>query len=362
MSSRRMSPGRHDLLGGGQRETAREHGQAAEDRPLVLGEQVMAPVEGRAQGLVAERRRAGPADQDREHVVQPLRQLAGGQDPHPRGGQLDRERQAVDAAAHLQDRGGVVVREPERRQHQLRPLLEEPDRVVRGQRGRGRCRPVLGQRERRDRPAPLPVHAEHLAAGGEDGQGRAGAEQPLGEVGRGGRQVLAVVQDEQQRCVAHMLGDCLRGVPPRAVGHAEAGGHRLADDGRIIDRGQLNPARAGREGRPGRAGRGQGQPGLPGPARARQREQPAARQAVQHILELTLPADQRNEPGREPPGIQRAATCPAPPLGQRQHPPSLECPVAHRAERPGPGPGPPPLSTNPGQTPHPGQPALPDLN
>ena len=144
-----------------------------------------------------------------------------------------------------------------------------------------------------------------------------------------------------------MLGDSLRGVPPQVVRYAEPGGHRLADNGRIVERGQLSPACAGGEGRPGRAGHGQGQPGFPGSARSRQREQPAARQAFQHIPELALPSDQRNKPGREPPGIQRRRHVPCPSAWPTPAPALAGVPVAHRVERPGPGPGSAPIVHQP---------------
>ena len=71
-----------DLLGCGQREATREHCQPAENHALVLVQQVVAPVEGRPQGLVAARGRARATDQHREDVVETLGQLADGQHPH----------------------------------------------------------------------------------------------------------------------------------------------------------------------------------------------------------------------------------------------------------------------------------------
>src|ERR1035437_1442230 len=67
--------------------------------PLILGEQVVAPVQRRAQGLVAARRRPGAADEHGEDVVETLRQLADGKDPEPCRGQLDSQRQAVEPPA-----------------------------------------------------------------------------------------------------------------------------------------------------------------------------------------------------------------------------------------------------------------------
>ncbi len=129
-------PGRHPL-GGRQRKAAREHSQPPEHRPLVRLQQVVTPVQGRPQGLMPGRCRAGSADQHPEHVLQPLGQLLRGQDPHPGRGQLDGQRQAVQPPAYLHDGDGVVVGQPERRQHGLCPLLEEPDRIELLQGGHG---------------------------------------------------------------------------------------------------------------------------------------------------------------------------------------------------------------------------------
>jgi hypothetical protein len=89
--------------------------------------------------------RAGAADQHGEDVVQALGELRGRQDTHPGRGQLDRQREPVQPPADVQHRGGVVVGEPERGQDQLGALLEQPDRVELGQRGRPWRRIVAGQ-------------------------------------------------------------------------------------------------------------------------------------------------------------------------------------------------------------------------
>ena len=285
---------RRDPFGGGQGEAAGKDREPPEHRALVRGEQVVAPVEGRAQRLMAARRRAGPAGQYREDVVQALRQLCGRQDPYPRGGQLDRQRQAVQATADLQDRGGVVVGDAERRPDQLGPLFEEADRVRAAQRGRGRRDDgATGrQRQRRDRPAAFSLDAERLAAGGEDRQRRAGDQQPLGEAGHRGGQVLAVVQHDQRPPAGHVRGDRLGGVLSRRVRRAELAGHRLADDRGIGGRREFHPADPAGEGVTRDGGGGQRQPRLAGPAGAGQGEQPGGGQFLPHIAQFAGPAHQ----------------------------------------------------------------------
>ena len=295
---RNVTPGCHPF-GRPERESAGEAGQPAEDRALGLGEQVVAPVEGRAQGLMAARRAAGSPGKDGEDVVEPLRQLGGRQNPHPRRRQLYRQRQPVQAAADLQDGGGVVVADPERGPHELRPLFEEPHRVRGGQRGSGRGPGgglVRGQRrwqgQRRDRPAAFPLDAERLAAGREDGQRGAGRQQLFGEAGHRGRQVLAVVQHDQHGPAAHVTGYRLGGIQPRHVRHAELARYRLADDAGISGGSEFRPADAAREQAMRRVRRGQRQAGLAGAARAGQRQQPAALQQLQHVPQLAFAANQ----------------------------------------------------------------------
>ena len=282
-----------------------EHCQPTENHALVLVQQVVAPVEGRPQGLVAARGPARATDQHRENVVETLGQLAERQHPHLGRGQLDRQRQAVEPPAYLHDGQGVVVGKPERRKHQLGAVLEEPDRV--GLREDGRCRrhASLRQRQRRHRPAALSVHAEDLSAGREDRHGVTGAEQLLGKIGHSGSQMLAIVQDDQRRAVAHVLRDCRRGVLARAVRHAEPARHHPGDEAGIVEWRELHPAHALGVGRAYSARDGKRQAGLPGSPRSGQGQQPAARQIVNHILQLALAAHQRGQPDRNPAGNQR---------------------------------------------------------
>jgi hypothetical protein len=297
-------PGGH-LLGRGQREAAREHCKSAENHALVLAQQVVAPVKGRPQGLVAVRGRARATDQYRENVVQTLSQLADGQHPHLGPGQLDRQRQAVEPPAYLHDGLGIVVADPERRKHQLCAVLEEPDRVGLREGGRRRRRATRWQRQRRHRPAALPVHPEHLAAGRKDRQGGTSAEQPPGKNRHRGSQVLAIVQDDQHRAVAHVLCDCLCGVLARAVRHAKPARDHPGHDAGIIQWRELHPGHALGVGHAHSARSGKRQPGLPDSSRSGQGQQPAARQAVHHILQFPLPAHQRSQPDRKPAGNQR---------------------------------------------------------
>jgi hypothetical protein len=111
-----------------QREAAREDGEAMQDGPLDGGEQLVAPVERRPQGLVPRQRGPVAAGEQPESIVQ-----TGGELVHPeRGGagrrQLDRERDAVEAPTdRARDRRAARVQE-EAPVHRLRPRHEQLDR------------------------------------------------------------------------------------------------------------------------------------------------------------------------------------------------------------------------------------------
>ena len=106
--------------------TARRRNSAA----LLVVEQVVAPVDQRAQRLLARQRRAIAAGQQTEAIGQPRRDLLDRQRAHARGGQLERERNAVEALADAGDRRRVVVGDRERRLRRQRALDEQPRRRV----------------------------------------------------------------------------------------------------------------------------------------------------------------------------------------------------------------------------------------
>ena len=103
----RVEVGAADLLGVLERGAAAEHREPGEERLLVLVEQVVAPGDRGAQrgmalvGIAA-------ALEEVEPLPDPLEQLLGAEQLHPRGGELDREREPVEAADQLVDGGRVA--------------------------------------------------------------------------------------------------------------------------------------------------------------------------------------------------------------------------------------------------------------
>ena len=126
----RVEIGAADLVGGSERGTRRQRREAAEHALLARRKQVDAPANRLAQRLLARGQVARPAGEQRQPVVQSLAQHARRECAHARGCELDRERQAVDAAADLADVVLVLVRELERWVQRARALFEQRDRVV----------------------------------------------------------------------------------------------------------------------------------------------------------------------------------------------------------------------------------------
>src|SRR5881275_2800996 len=88
-----------DGLGGGERAAADEDGKAAEERLLGGTEQIMAPGDRLAEGLVAWRVIGEDGAEQVEPLLETGEQVARRQQPDPRGGHLDRQRQAIEARA-----------------------------------------------------------------------------------------------------------------------------------------------------------------------------------------------------------------------------------------------------------------------
>ncbi len=135
-----------DRLGRGEVEAAREHRETGEHGSFVVVELVVGPVDRGAQGLVAARAPAYRAGEKPEALVEALRDLRRSEHLGPRGRELDRERDAVQSSADLDDRADVVVVEHEVTLRGAGAIREELRRVTgmrhvgRGVRLRARAR------------------------------------------------------------------------------------------------------------------------------------------------------------------------------------------------------------------------------
>src|SRR5207237_3440746 len=88
---------------------AREDCEPGEEALLVRAEEVVAPVERRPERLLVLGGVAAAAGEEREPVPEPRQKRHGRQELRPRGGELDREREPVEAAAELGDDGRVLL-------------------------------------------------------------------------------------------------------------------------------------------------------------------------------------------------------------------------------------------------------------
>ena len=254
-------------------EGAGEDGQPPE-HPLLAGrEQAVAPVHGGQQGPVPGGQVAGGRGEQGRVVVEPVEDLLGRQHPGPGRGQLDGQRQPVQAAAQFRHRAGFPVVEGEARVVGAGTLPEQLDG--------GR------DRERRHRPGCLAGDAEGLPAGREQPQSGQVRQGPVGELRARVEQMLAVVQHDQGGSVAELLGDGRPDVAARRVGHADRPGHPGLDELRIGQRGQIHPPD-----RPGRLGDPQREPGLAAAAGPGQRHQAGPGQQVRDLIEVVVAAQQ----------------------------------------------------------------------
>ena len=186
---------------------------AARCVPLV--QQVPGPVDDRAQGLLAGQHGTAAAGQQAEAVVEPVGDLAGGEQSEPGRGQFDGERQAVEAAADLGTASGS-------------PATSKPGRTAARARRKG-CAGSGGRGSTGRTVSPGTPRGSRLVASTVT-PGAVG-EQGLGELGHGADDVLAVVEHEQQAAVGAVLDE-------RAGSGSSRGGR-----GSLVDQ---RPSRAGR--------------------------------------------------------------------------------------------------------------------
>ena len=164
------SLGAADRLCGLQRAAAREDGELREELTILRSEQVVAPVDRRAESLLPRRLVARAAREQLEAALQPGEQRLRREQLRPRGRQLDRQRQTVEADADLRDRRRVRRGDGEVGLHGPSALDEERDGLELGEVSR------VGHGERRHLELPLAREPERRAARGQQLQARRSCE------------------------------------------------------------------------------------------------------------------------------------------------------------------------------------------
>lgn len=186
-----------------------EHGHPPREIPLLLVEQLPAPLDDRAQRAVPGRLGAVAARQQPEAVAQAVGELVHGERAQPGRGEFDRQRQPVEGLAdpvnglHARVEIGIGP-------YGGRPVHEQT------RRGSGR--------EWRHRAQRLTGDTERLPARGEDAQPGTRAEQHARGAGRFVDEMLAVVEHEQHLAPLQRVDQPLDRIPlrpPEPLTHPE---------------------------------------------------------------------------------------------------------------------------------------------
>ena len=249
----RARPGRTPLGGVG-RGAAGEHGQPPERPPLVVEQQVVAPVDRRLAARRGESPAVGCVRRSRaKRSLEAGGDLRDRQRLGPGRGELDGQRQPVEVAAQLDERPAVVG--AEQRLHRRGPLDEQRRGVVVAQRAERRTGARPRRRAARGWSSTIRSPGQPRAGGERDTS--AAASRTCSQLSRTTTPV-AVAEALDGACSSGRR----RGARRPAIGPgADAGGDRLGDGGR-----GRRPAPARRTTPPGRSARRRAslerQPGL----------------------------------------------------------------------------------------------------
>ena len=184
--------------------------------------------------VAAERALAGRsvarAGEQGEPLVEPFLELRERQHIEPRGRELDRQRNPVEAPTDASDRGEVAVARAEIGPHQHRSVEEEPDRL--------RFIPSCGtgQLEGLHHEQRLARNADRRLARVQHLHLRTRLQQPGREIGDLGHEVLAVVEHEEELLVPESLAQRVLHRTPGLLLHAQ---HRGDSAGDGAPRGQV---------------------------------------------------------------------------------------------------------------------------
>jgi hypothetical protein len=183
--------------------------KAAVQPLLVLGEQVVAPVERRPQRALALGEIGGASTERVERPAELVEQRSGREQPQPGRGQLERQGEPVEPPDDGRHVAGVLWGDPELGPYGPGPLLEETHG---GARGHGRQ--VVGafgrQVERLDPVLLLATDAKRHPAR-DEGVDAGAASQQIRHVGSGGDDLLQVVQYQEHVLVGERFGQALDG-------------------------------------------------------------------------------------------------------------------------------------------------------
>ena len=206
-----------------ERRSAGEDRQHAEDVPGRPVEKLHAPLDRGPEGSLALRQIRRVARQEREPFAEALCRALRAEHADPGGGQLDRERQAVERAADARDRGSVLVRKHELWNGRPRALDVEPDSGDRVDL-LDRAGALARRRQGRDPVLVLGPETKRDAARRQDPKRRCDVEELADERERT-RKVLEVVEDDQHPASRERVADDLELCPTRVLLDLEGARH-----------------------------------------------------------------------------------------------------------------------------------------
>ena len=191
----RLAVDRADLLDRAKLEPAGENAHAAEQAPLVFGEEGIAPLHGGAEGSLGPVGAPCGLREQREQIVEVRGDVLRIEAGHARGGELDGEREPVDAAANLSEQSAGALGVERSLRARTGALSEQLNRAARRDLLEARVRTHHGQRSKP--VGHLAVDPQRLSTRRENAKPRESRRQRRGEIGDGGHDVLAVVDHQQ---------------------------------------------------------------------------------------------------------------------------------------------------------------------
>ena len=286
----RLGDGRHGAhpLGQPQVERPGEHRQPAQQHLLLGRQQVVAPLDGGAQRALPGRRGALAGGQQREAVVEPVRDLLGAEQARtgPRPAPAPAAARPAPGTAVRRQAGSSLapVRARPRRPARRKQLVRTPRRTAPPSgRSSGGTRQTSSPR-----CAAAPGWWPGCAAAGQARQQRGGQRRRTRRPGA--RSCPAAAGSGRRRAAGPPACPAAAGRPPRRTPSTLAISS-ITSSGRLIlasstSQTPVGTARAARGGQP------QGQPGLADAADAAQRHHPRPAEQPAQLVDVALPADE----------------------------------------------------------------------
>jgi hypothetical protein len=172
-------------------------------------QQVVTPVDQRAQCLLAWQRRSRAARQQSETLVQLAVDLFERKVPRPRCRQLNGQRDAVQSVADGGERRSVLVGDLKIRAGEQGPIGEQLHRIERRDRGCSMRMRRIRQRKRGHAVRLLATDAKRFPAAGKNRQERALPQQRVDQLEAVLEQVFTVVEEQQESPVLELPGERL---------------------------------------------------------------------------------------------------------------------------------------------------------